>query len=59
MYLKAGYGGGLGEDADVKGFDFNDQSIRKLFVRKVLYYFRYILITNIQCFIYYTQNSVE
>ncbi|XP_045525732.1 protein lifeguard 1-like isoform X4 [Pieris brassicae] len=34
---KAGYGGpaGLGEDADVKGFDFNEQSIRKSFVRKV------------------------
>lgn len=31
------YGGGsqLGEDGDVKGFDFNDQSIRKGFIRKV------------------------
>ncbi|CAK1544880.1 unnamed protein product [Leptosia nina] len=27
--------GGVGEDADVKGFDFNEQSIRKSFVRKV------------------------
>ncbi|CAH2039301.1 unnamed protein product, partial [Iphiclides podalirius] len=44
-YGVAGYGepagypapgqGSLGEDADVKGFDFNEQSIRKAFVRKV------------------------
>ncbi|CAK1585919.1 unnamed protein product [Parnassius mnemosyne] len=27
--------GSLGEDADVKGFDFTEQSIRKAFVRKV------------------------
>ncbi|XP_038223304.1 protein lifeguard 1-like isoform X1 [Zerene cesonia] len=36
-YGEPGYGGpaGLGEDADVKGFDFNEQSIRKSFIRKV------------------------
>ncbi|XP_068618824.1 protein lifeguard 1-like isoform X2 [Battus philenor] len=44
-YGGAGYGepagypgpgqGSLGEDADVKGFDFNEQSIRKAFIRKV------------------------
>ncbi|XP_013172564.1 PREDICTED: protein lifeguard 1-like isoform X1 [Papilio xuthus] len=27
--------GSLGEDGDVKGFDFNEQSIRKAFIRKV------------------------
>ncbi|CAH2090801.1 unnamed protein product [Euphydryas editha] len=30
-----GQGGSFGEDADVKGFDFNEQSIRKSFIRKV------------------------
>lgn len=30
-----GYVGGVGEDGEVKGFDFNDQSIRKGFIRKV------------------------
>ncbi|CAH0730018.1 unnamed protein product, partial [Brenthis ino] len=30
-----GPGGSLGEDSDVKGFDFNEQSIRKSFIRKV------------------------
>ncbi|XP_050671554.1 protein lifeguard 1-like isoform X2 [Leptidea sinapis] len=36
-YGEAGYGGPgtLGDDADVKGFDFNEQTIRKSFIRKV------------------------
>lgn len=41
--FQGGYGapGGLGEDGEVKGFDFNDQSIRKAFIKKVrrLYYY--------------------
>lgn len=31
----AGPGGSFGEDTDVKGFDFTEQSIRKSFIRKV------------------------
>ncbi|XP_050351761.1 protein lifeguard 1-like isoform X1 [Nymphalis io] len=31
----AGQGSNFGEDSDVKGFDFNEQSIRKSFIRKV------------------------
>ncbi|CAF4925990.1 unnamed protein product [Pieris macdunnoughi] len=36
-YGEPGYGGpaGLGKDADVKGFNFNEQTIREAFVRKV------------------------
>lgn len=35
--FQGGYGvpGGLGEDGEVKGFDFTEQTIRKAFIRKV------------------------
>ncbi|XP_046968526.1 protein lifeguard 1-like isoform X1 [Vanessa cardui] len=57
----AGQGSNFGEDSDVKGFDFNEQSIRKSFIRKVygiLMCQLLVTLSFITLFVYHTPTKL-